>query len=204
MRALRGLSAEEFLNELFGRKLFFWNQTSSGLDFAYSQLFLLASTREKAIVPDLREARWQNVHEKSSDKFVGAQRHILPAAAVSVIPPLKRNGTVFQLENTVVGDSHPVGVASEIFHDASSVFKWRLAVDHPLLVVTDAQKSLINIRYLLLQQRQELSAKFTRKHSYREKELFPGGLPFAQIGKPARGDDAMNMGMKAEILAPGM
>jgi len=136
VRALRGLSAEEFLDELLGRKLFFWSQTSSGLDFADSQLFLLASAREKAIVPDLGEARWQNVHEKSSDKFVGAQRHLLPSAVVTVIPPLKRNRTVFQLENTVVGDSHPVSVTPEVFHYAGSVLKRRLTVHNPLFLVT--------------------------------------------------------------------
>jgi len=110
VRVLRELSAEEFLYKLLSRKLFFCSQTGSDLDFTDSQFFLLASAREKAIVPGLCEARGKNVHKEPPDKLIRTQCHLLPSAAVTIIPPLKRNRTVFQLENTAVGNSHPVGI----------------------------------------------------------------------------------------------
>ena len=97
MRALRRLSADEFLDELLGRKFYFGDESCTGLDFAGAQLFLLSPAGEKAIVPNLRKSSWQNVHQETSDEFIGLQRHDLVTAAISVIPPLKSNSTIFNL-----------------------------------------------------------------------------------------------------------
>jgi len=147
VRALRGLSADEFLDELFGRELFLLAQTRSRLDLADFQLFLLSPAGQKTKVPDLHKTGRQNVQEEPPDKFVGAQCHLLPTAAVAVITPLERDGSVFDFENSVVGNGHPMGISAKIFHNAGRIFKRRFAVDYPLLLITQIQQTLVNIRH---------------------------------------------------------
>ena len=147
VRALRGLSADEFLDELFGRELFLQVKIRSRLDLADFQLFLLSPAGKETIVPDLCKTGWQNMHKEPPDKFVGAQCHLLPTAAVAVITPLERDGSVFDFENSVVGNGHPMGISAKIFHNAGRIFKRRFAVDYPLLLITQIQQTLVNIRH---------------------------------------------------------
>ena len=69
LRTLRGLSADEFLDELLGGKLFFWKQLRSGLELADSQLFLFPTTGKEAIVTDFCKAVRQDMHKETTDKF---------------------------------------------------------------------------------------------------------------------------------------
>jgi hypothetical protein len=101
MRTLRRFSADEFLDELLGRKLFFPLKARSGLNFADLKLLLFATAGEKTVVPNLCEPCWQHMHQKSPDKFIGSQRHDFPAAVVTVITPFESNSTVINFENTV-------------------------------------------------------------------------------------------------------
>lgn len=150
MWALRGLSADEFLDELLGRELFLWKQVRSSLEFAEFQFFLFAPAGEEAVVSDFCKTRRQNVHEKSPNKLVGVQGHHFPLAAVPVIPPLESDGIVLSLQNTIVGDCHPMGVAPEVFHDTGCIPKRRLAVNYPFLLVALIQQILVNIGHLKL------------------------------------------------------
>ena len=102
MRTLRRFSADKFLDELLGRKLFFPTKTCPGLNFADIQLILFAPTGEKTVVQNLCEPCWQHMHEKSPDKFVGRQRHDFPMTMVAVITPLESNSIIFNLQNAVV------------------------------------------------------------------------------------------------------
>ena len=97
-----------------------------------------------------------------------------------------------------------MSVTPEVFHDAGSILKRRLTVHHPLLLVAQIEQALVNIGHLEFQQSQELSAEFAGKHSYRQKELFPRRLPFAQNRQSTGRNNAVDMRMKAEILTPGM
>ena len=142
VRALRGLSADEFLDELFGRELFLLAQTRSRLDLADFQLFLLSPAGQKTKVPDLHKTGRQNVQEEPPDKFVGAQCHLLPTAAVAVITPLERDDTVFDFKDSVIGNGHPMGISAKIFHNTGGVLKRRFAVDHPLLRVKPGEECL--------------------------------------------------------------
>lgn len=94
------------------------------------------------------EAGGQDVHKKTPYKLLGMQAHFFKAAAVPIITPLKANRIIFNLENTVVGNGYPMGVASEIFNDTCGIFKRRLAIHYPLLLVTDIQQILRKLRHL--------------------------------------------------------
>ena len=52
-RALSRFSADEFLDELFGREFLLWKKVRPCLDFADFQFFLFSPAGEKSVVTDL-------------------------------------------------------------------------------------------------------------------------------------------------------
>ena len=62
--ALRGLSAENLLDEGLGGELFSFHKRCACLHLADVQFLLFAATGEKTVVSDLHEACGQNVHSK--------------------------------------------------------------------------------------------------------------------------------------------
>jgi len=95
--ALRGLSAEDLLDESLSGELFSFIQCCARLYLADEQLLLLAATGSESIVPNFCEAGRQDVHQEAPNKLFSSQRHLFPAAAVPVVPPFERDLSVFQL-----------------------------------------------------------------------------------------------------------
>ena len=82
----------------------------------------------------LAEAAGKDMQEETPDKFRCGDGHGFYLVSVSVIPPEEGNSAVLQAENAVVGDCHPVGIASQIGDDLFSAAERRLAVNHPLFL----------------------------------------------------------------------
>ena len=91
------------------------------------------AVREKAEMTDTHEAIGEHVEEKTADELLGIEEHRFQPVFVSSIPVAKSDLAVFDSEDPVIGQSHPVSVAAEIVED----FLWRterlLGVDHPVL-----------------------------------------------------------------------
>jgi len=89
---------------------------------------------------DFHKALRQNVHEESADELKGGNSHHFPTVVILVIAPFECNLTVLDFEDTVIGDSDAMCIASEIFHNTGGGFEWRFAVDDPLFVITGVEK----------------------------------------------------------------
>jgi hypothetical protein len=75
------------------------------------------------------------MEKEPSDKLRGMQCHYLFFVTVGVITPEERYFIILKLDNTVIADSYPVGIPTEVLKDSFDTVKWRFAVDHPLLMV---------------------------------------------------------------------
>ena len=79
-----------------------------------SERLLLGAVSQEAEVTDTHETIGQDVEQEAADKLLGLQRHDLFAIPVFAISIAQSDFAVFDLENTVVGERNPVGVAAEV------------------------------------------------------------------------------------------
>ncbi len=93
---------------------------------------------------DALEAGRQGMKEKTPLKLAGADGHgiqFFPVLAPIVLP-LKRYLAVFEREQPMVGDGHPMRVAAQVLQRSLRTAKGRFGVDYPVAVRVRAQQSL--------------------------------------------------------------
>ena len=174
---------------------------------------------EEAEVADADEARRQYVEEKASKKLVDVKRERAYLTAVTIVLPSKRDGGGGDVDEPVVGDGHPVGVAGEVVQHVGRAAKGWLRIDDPGLAVEGSEK---RTEGLFGRQRSELARKgkaalATRlaetgdelapidlpQHGNWEEEVGPGVDPPGPVrGHAAHRHDAVDVGMMLESLPP--
>jgi hypothetical protein len=85
---------------------------------------------DKAKRPHLHEPGGEHVLQEAPDKLYDLEGHGPPPGAFGGLVA-KGDSSIFDLENTAVGDSHPENIGSEIL-EAGGAFAHRPAVDVPL------------------------------------------------------------------------
>lgn len=86
-------------------------------------------------MPDLGKMVGQHMYQEAPYELTGSQAHLLLLVAIPVVTPLEGDHSVFKFQNAIIGDGHPVGIASEVFDHFTGVFERRLAVDDPFLLI---------------------------------------------------------------------
>ncbi len=179
------------------------------------------TVREKAVVTDAHKALGQDVHQESPQELGGSQSHHSPPTAVCVVLPEKRNVPIPQGEEAVVGYRRPVGVVREVAQHVFGAAEGALGIDDPVLLVEHGEplpepqalgqlgSSTVELEQALVvgspQSSEELPSEETAEDSHGEKEAVSAVLPVRPVSRDAAaGDDAVDVGMVLEILAPGM
>ena len=101
---------------------------------ASAQGLFLRSVGQKAEVTNTHEAVGQDVEQEAADKFLGLQRYRLFAIAVSSISIAQGDFSVLDLENTIVGERHAVGVAAEVVEDGLGRAERLFGIHDPALL----------------------------------------------------------------------
>lgn len=97
------------------------------------QLGRAGAIGQEAEVPNADEALGDDVEEEAADELLGRQRHDFHAVTVAVIFPAKPHGPVLEIDEALVGEGHPVGVAPEGLEHLLGAGEGGLGVDHPVL-----------------------------------------------------------------------
>ena len=88
---------------------------------------------EKAEISDPPESRRQDMEEKAPDELVGGEGHDLLLVVTAIVPPSKTHFAILDIEETMVGDRHSVGIATEVIEYLAWPGKRPLGVNHPFL-----------------------------------------------------------------------
>ena len=75
------------------------------------------------------------MQEKPPDDLLGAELHDLLSIGIRGVPISEANRFVVLLDQTMVRDSDPVGIPSEISNDVIGVGKWTFTINVPILSV---------------------------------------------------------------------
>ena len=113
-RTSANVVANQFLDQLQSRKLFLWPNRCVGQPFAEHQLLRFIPVSEQPVMPDLHKPFGQDMKQEAPDKFHGGQRHDFFFSAIGIIPPFECNLSIPDIQDSVVGNGHAVGVSSEI------------------------------------------------------------------------------------------
>lgn len=165
---------------------------------------------------DFPESVRENVEEKPADEFVGGERHEFDSVVVGVITPIERDVTIFEFDDSAVGNGSTVSISAEIFDDVLSIAERRFAVSDPFLFVERADEigEVSGIAEILcgvekgeiftFQVMQKLAAELFGEHPNGHEKLLFRVEPLIGFGQASAGDDAVQMRMKAEILPPSV
>jgi len=85
-------------------------------------------------VSDSDKALGQAVEQKPADKLNGADR-LVSGSVVLAILVCEGHGAVFEGQHSAVGNSHPVGVSSQVLKHILGAFDRIAHPDHPGLII---------------------------------------------------------------------
>ena len=166
------------------------------------------------------------MEEETADELVGCQRHRAhdiggSILAPAIVLPAKSDLAIFLFQEAMVGDGHFVGVATEIIHDLFGATEGALGIDDPFYLAQLLQEpaeylgfaeffeSAVKLEFFLVVGVSESGHKKpaieSRENAYREKELVAPRDPTLSIeSNSAPRNDAVNVRMSLQVLAPGM
>jgi hypothetical protein len=185
------------------------------------QLFLSLSVGEKAVVADFDEALGEDVEEKATDELQSIEGHDVLAVSLSVVLPTKGDPAFVQRDQTLVGDSDAVGVASEVLENLMGAAEGRFGIDDPVFGAGDfppaspggstgqglelAMEGEFSLVEGLLEIAEELASKQTAQGTDGEEETGTSGDPSSTVpGQPSARDHPVHMGVMEQVLAPGV
>ena len=100
---------------------------------AFREGVFFGAVGQKAEVANTHEAVGEHLEEEAADELLGIEGHRFQPIFVSSIPVAKSDQAVFDGEDSVIGESHSVGVAAEIIKDRLRGAERFFGVDHPVL-----------------------------------------------------------------------
>src|SRR5439155_21373467 len=129
--------------------------------------------------------------------------------------------TVFQRNEAVVGNGHPMSIAGEVLEDVLGLRKRFFRVHNPFLgayvgeqplpggrlgkLPTATRQGQLALTIEVLQPRQVESPKAPREDADGQEEVRPTRDPLGPVGcQASRGQDTMQMGMMVQLLTPGV
>ncbi len=146
------------------------------------QLLLAVSIAEEPVVANAVEPTRQNVEQKSPDELVCREGHGFLLIVVAVVSPFKFHLAIFDVDDPMIGNGHPVGVAADIVHHLLWPGERWLGVDDPFHVSHQIEMTGESLRIMeclkrseepqlagvegLLQILQEQSPEQPREHLY--------------------------------------
>lgn len=153
---------------------------------------------------------------ETPQEFSGFEGHLLLHIAMAVIFPRKSNHSIIYRFYPVIGNSYFVGVTPQVFYHLLWSEKRLFGIHHPFMVVEFFEQFFVGLvlrfnMLILFEQSHEDFAVLFAQGFYRIQisgVLHLGGFcqlfPFTLLRGTTRRNNAVQMGMKANILSPGV
>ena len=162
------------------------------------QLLFAVSIAQEPVIANAVESTGENVEEESPNELFGRESHDFLLAVVAVVAPVELHLPVFDLQDPMIGNRDPVGVAADVVYHLLGPGEGRLGVDDPFHMAHGIEMSAENLRVSkgleggeelefagiesLLQISQEQSAEQAGQHPYGQEETGAARNPPTTIG----------------------
>src|SRR6516164_8577995 len=115
---------------------------------ALLQFLLATAIAEESVVANALEPAGQNVQEESPDELICREGHGLLLIVVAIISPGEFHLAAFDVEDPMIGDGHPVGIAADVVDHLLWSGEGRFRVDDPFQVAHQIQMTVESLRIL--------------------------------------------------------
>lgn len=165
---------------------------------AMLQLLFAVSIAQEPVIANAVESTGENVEEESPNELLGRERHDFLLIVVAVVAPLELDLPVFDLQDPVIGNGDPMGVAADVVHHLLGAGERRLGVDDPFRMAHGIEMPAENLRISkglagreelefaviesFLQISQEQSTEQGGQHPYGQEETGAARNPPISIG----------------------
>ena len=97
-------------------------------------MVLTRTIREQAVIPHAVEAAWEHMQQDAPDELRRGQGHglLMRGARPAVVGVAEPYLPVVEVEQPLVGDGDPMGVAADVIEHLIGPGEGRFGVDHPL------------------------------------------------------------------------
>src|SRR6516225_3497771 len=109
---------------------------------ALLQFLLATAIAEESVVANALEPAGQNVQEESPDELICREGHGLLLIVVAIVSPGEFYFTAFDIDDPMVRDGYPMGVAADVVHHLLWAGEGRFSVDDPFQVAHRVQMTV--------------------------------------------------------------
>src|SRR5271169_1628791 len=102
---------------------------------AMLQFLFAVSIAQEPVIANAVESTGENVEEESPDELLRREGHGFLLIVVTVVPPVELDLSVFDIQQSMVGNRDSVGVAAQVVHHLLRSGEGRFGVNDPLQVV---------------------------------------------------------------------
>ena len=81
---------------------------------ASRKLLIAVAVAQQALMPQTREGRQQHLEQKTADELARIEGHQSDTIPLAIVFPAESNSSVLKCDQTMVGDSHSMGIAAEV------------------------------------------------------------------------------------------
>jgi hypothetical protein len=113
---------------------------------AMLQLLFAISIAQEPIIANAVKPTGENVEEESPNELLGRERHDFLLIVVAVVPPLELDLAVFDLQDPMIGNRDPVGVAADVVHHSLGASEGRLGINDPFHITHRIEMPAENLR----------------------------------------------------------
>jgi hypothetical protein len=89
---------------------------------------------QEPVIANAAESTGENVEEESPNELFGRESHNFLLIVVAVVPPVELHLPVFDLQDPMIGNRDPVGVAANVVHHLLGPGEGCLGADDPFYV----------------------------------------------------------------------
>jgi len=185
------------------------------------ELLLPHAVGQEAEVPQPMEAVRRDMQHEPPQECHGIKRQSAQAVAALVVLRAEGHLATLQGHEPMVRDGHPMGITGQGGEDVLGLLERGLGVDHPFLAahvgeelvprlglnkpLTASGQGQLALAIEVLQACQVQSPKAPREDADGQEEVWPTRGPLGPVERQAPcGEDAMEMRVMVELLAPGV
>ena len=82
---------------------------------------------------DFDETRGKHMEEETADELYGWEGYLSGFLGIAIIPCMESHFAILATDQSMVGDGHSVGIATDIRIDLLGASKRLFGIDHPFL-----------------------------------------------------------------------
>jgi hypothetical protein len=107
---------------------------------AFGEFFSTVTIAEEPVMPQTHETGRKDMKQKAANELAGIKGHQPDLVSSAIILPAEGDFAILELDETMIGDGHPMRIAAEVIQDLRRAAEGGLGVDNPVRLACASKK----------------------------------------------------------------